>query len=271
MALGDILRKARESRKLTASQVAQATHMKVQTVEAIEREDFSRMPAAIYCKGFIKLYAEYMGLDPDPLTREYVERYVEPPRPEPEETQEEDDTPFNMRGFTKKEDLPPIVQEAEDEEESGPPDLWEFAKNRTEEPPEELFDHPPPRKEEEEPEAPSIGDRLSGLSSKIADTATSVIGRLRKPAEEPSQEEPAPSEVPEAPVQPESDVDVSPITLPNRQILIISGVVAGIILLVFLVSVIAGRLSDGNDTTEPDELTDQELALPVPPPAPYID
>jgi transcriptional regulator with XRE-family HTH domain len=74
MALGKQLREARERQGLTASQVAAATRMKTQTVEAIEREDFSKMAAPIYGKGFIKLYAELVGADPRPLLQEYTQR-----------------------------------------------------------------------------------------------------------------------------------------------------------------------------------------------------
>ena len=56
--------------------------MKVQIVEALEQEDFAKIAAPIYAKGFIKLYAEYVGLDPKPLIDEYISRYVSPP-PEP--------------------------------------------------------------------------------------------------------------------------------------------------------------------------------------------
>ena len=76
MALGEQLRKARISKALTASQVAEATRMKVQIVEAIEREDFKAMAAPIYGKGFIKLYAEYMGLDPAPMLTEFSARFM---------------------------------------------------------------------------------------------------------------------------------------------------------------------------------------------------
>lgn len=72
MALGKQLQNAREKMKLTASEVAAATYMNVQTVEAIEREDFSGIAAPIYAKGFIKLYAEYVGMDPQPLIQEYL-------------------------------------------------------------------------------------------------------------------------------------------------------------------------------------------------------
>ena len=77
MALGEELRRARESKNLTASQVAVGTRMKVQVVEAIDAEDFSKVAAPVYGKGFIKLYAEYVGLDPRPLLQEYVVRFVE--------------------------------------------------------------------------------------------------------------------------------------------------------------------------------------------------
>jgi len=76
MALGETLREARLRKKLTASQIAAATRMKVQVVEAIEREDFSKVAAPIYGKGFIRLYAEQVGLDATPLIEEYVTRFV---------------------------------------------------------------------------------------------------------------------------------------------------------------------------------------------------
>lgn len=72
MAFGQILRKAREERGLSPSEVAAATRMKVQIVEDLECEEFGRIAAVIYGKGFIKLYAEYVGLDPKPLIDDYV-------------------------------------------------------------------------------------------------------------------------------------------------------------------------------------------------------
>jgi cytoskeleton protein RodZ len=81
MALGEQLRKARLARKETTSQVANATRMKVQQVEAIENEDFSKIPAPIYAKGFIKLYAEHVGLDPQPLIGDYITSFLASRRP----------------------------------------------------------------------------------------------------------------------------------------------------------------------------------------------
>jgi cytoskeletal protein RodZ len=74
--LGQILKEARKKKNVTASQAAAATRMKVQAIEALERDDFSRMAAPMYARGFIKLYAEYLGLDPAPLIREYTDLHA---------------------------------------------------------------------------------------------------------------------------------------------------------------------------------------------------
>ena len=72
---GETLRKAREAKGLTCSQVAAQTHMLVQIVEEMEREDFHRIPAPIYGRGFVRLFADCVGLDPIPLVREFMDIY----------------------------------------------------------------------------------------------------------------------------------------------------------------------------------------------------
>lgn len=74
--IGQSLRAAREKKGVTASQAAAAIRAKVQVVEAMERDDFKRMAAPMYAKSFIKLYAEYLGLDAAPLVREYMELHA---------------------------------------------------------------------------------------------------------------------------------------------------------------------------------------------------
>lgn len=74
MGLGAILREAREQRHLSVAEVATATRMKAQVVQALENEDFGRLAAPVYGRGFIKLYARHMGLDPEPLIADYMAR-----------------------------------------------------------------------------------------------------------------------------------------------------------------------------------------------------
>ena len=93
MQFGETLRKAREAKGLTHSQVAEETHMLVQIVQDMENEDFHRIAAAIYGRGFVRLFAECVGLDPRPLVAEFSELYenrgdasrkASPPPPPPE-------------------------------------------------------------------------------------------------------------------------------------------------------------------------------------------
>ncbi len=98
--LGQTLKEAREKRGVTASQAAAATRMKVQVVEALERDDFSRIAAPMYAKGFIRLYGEYLGLDPAPLVREYVDQHA--PKERPPLTPEDEPKPRKNASERKK-------------------------------------------------------------------------------------------------------------------------------------------------------------------------
>ena len=72
---GETLRAAREAKGLTTSQVAAQTRMLVQIVEEMENEDFHRIAAPIYGRGFVRLFAECVGLDPIPLVKEFMDIY----------------------------------------------------------------------------------------------------------------------------------------------------------------------------------------------------
>ncbi len=76
MALGSILKEARERKGLTTQQVAETTRMMVQIVEDLEREDFRKIAAPLYGRGFIKLYAECVGVDQEPLVAEFIEIFT---------------------------------------------------------------------------------------------------------------------------------------------------------------------------------------------------
>lgn len=72
MAIGPTLQEARLRKKLTTSQVAELTRVKLQIVDDLENDDFHRIAAPIYGKGFIRLIAECVGLDPAPLIADYT-------------------------------------------------------------------------------------------------------------------------------------------------------------------------------------------------------
>ncbi len=72
MAIGETLKSAREALGLTHKDVAESTHMLTQMVAEIEDEDYHRFTAPVYGKGFIKLFAKAVGLDPAPLVAEFL-------------------------------------------------------------------------------------------------------------------------------------------------------------------------------------------------------
>ncbi len=90
--IGEMLKTAREAKGVSTSEAAKGTRIKVQHIEAMERDDFDVIPAVAYAKGFIKIYAEYLGLDPQPLVRRFMEEHAPKERPPlvPEETRRGD-------------------------------------------------------------------------------------------------------------------------------------------------------------------------------------
>jgi hypothetical protein len=79
--IGQTFKAARAKKNVTTSQAAAAIRAKIQIVEAMEQDNFRQMAAPMYARGFIKLYAEYLGLDPTPLLREYSELHAPQERP----------------------------------------------------------------------------------------------------------------------------------------------------------------------------------------------
>ncbi len=70
---GNTLRAARESKGLTVRQLAELTRMTPTTIHELETENFSRIVAPIYGRGFVKLYCEAVGLDAKPLVDEFMD------------------------------------------------------------------------------------------------------------------------------------------------------------------------------------------------------
>lgn len=78
---GTALRAAREKRRLSIAEVVEATRIKSHILQALENDDYSVIAAPLYGKGFIKLYAEYVGLDPAPLIQHYLSNYAKTVHP----------------------------------------------------------------------------------------------------------------------------------------------------------------------------------------------
>jgi len=77
--MGQKFRAAREKKKMNVSRAAALTRIKVQHIEMMENDNFSKMPAPTYAKGFIRIYASFLGLDPVPLVQEYIDLHLNAP------------------------------------------------------------------------------------------------------------------------------------------------------------------------------------------------
>ena len=65
--VGQILREARTQKGLSIEQVSQLTHIKVRFLEAMENDQFDTIPSAVQLKGFLRLYADQVGVAVQPL------------------------------------------------------------------------------------------------------------------------------------------------------------------------------------------------------------
>ncbi len=73
--IGPALREARERRGLTHSQVEADTAIRTRYIRALEEEQFQVLPGATYSKGFLRAYAEYLGLDGQLFIDEFNSRH----------------------------------------------------------------------------------------------------------------------------------------------------------------------------------------------------
>jgi len=72
--IGPILEKRRLEKGLSLKEVEQATKIRTRYLEGLEREDPTVLPDPIYARGFLKTYANFLGLDGERLSRELKDR-----------------------------------------------------------------------------------------------------------------------------------------------------------------------------------------------------
>ncbi len=65
--IGAKLRQAREQRRLTLQQVSETTKVRPHYLQALENDDLSAISSAAQARGFLRIYAEFLGLDPADL------------------------------------------------------------------------------------------------------------------------------------------------------------------------------------------------------------
>lgn len=76
--IGATLREARSRRKVDLVDVEAAIKIRVRFLQAIENEEWDALPGGAYTRGFIRTYANYLGLDGERLAEDY-RRSTAPP------------------------------------------------------------------------------------------------------------------------------------------------------------------------------------------------
>jgi cytoskeletal protein RodZ len=77
--LGETLRQARLDKSVSLADAARDTRIRRSYLEALEAEDAASLPPAVYTRGFLRTYAEYLGLNAQAM----VDLYQPPARREP--------------------------------------------------------------------------------------------------------------------------------------------------------------------------------------------
>lgn len=80
--IGETLRRERTRRSLDLDQISRQTKISVRLLEAIENEQFEKLPGGVFTKSFVKQYARALGLDEEEIGNE-LDRQLQPVAEEP--------------------------------------------------------------------------------------------------------------------------------------------------------------------------------------------
>jgi len=69
---GERLKREREMRNVSLEEIAESTKIGKRNLEALETEDFDKLPGGIFNKGFVRAYAKYLGLDEDQAVTDFL-------------------------------------------------------------------------------------------------------------------------------------------------------------------------------------------------------
>ncbi|WP_067485996.1 helix-turn-helix domain-containing protein [Actinomadura hibisca] len=97
MSIGETLTTERQRAGLTVTQVSLQTRIRESVIRAIEQDDFTSCGGNFYARGHIRSIARTIGVDPEPLVREYDETHGGAPQPVSAVTAFEPERPVSFR------------------------------------------------------------------------------------------------------------------------------------------------------------------------------
>lgn len=81
MSIGETLAKERQEAGLTVTQVSTRTRIRETVIRGIERDDFAPCGGNFYARGHIRSIGRVIGIDPEPLIREFDDAHGGAPQP----------------------------------------------------------------------------------------------------------------------------------------------------------------------------------------------
>lgn len=72
---GARMKRAREASGMSLRQIAESTKISVGALEALERNDLTRLPGGIFLRAFVRAYAVEVGVDPEQTVREFLSQF----------------------------------------------------------------------------------------------------------------------------------------------------------------------------------------------------
>lgn len=94
--IGEQLRLAREGRGISLREISDQTRISMHYLEAIESNDYKRLPGGIFNRSFVKAYARYVGYD----EKEAIEGYARYMRDSGDAGEEVNTTPYHSKVYT---------------------------------------------------------------------------------------------------------------------------------------------------------------------------
>lgn len=71
MNIGEVLKTERQNKGLSLTDIEEATKIRAKYLQALEEEKFEEIPGEAYCMGFLRNYARFLDIDPEPLLSQY--------------------------------------------------------------------------------------------------------------------------------------------------------------------------------------------------------
>ena len=76
---GEVLKRKREELGLGIQEVAELLRIRAEFLSSIEEDRFEKLPVAVYTVGYIRCYAAYLHIDPEPILSFYSGHLTQPP------------------------------------------------------------------------------------------------------------------------------------------------------------------------------------------------